>query len=165
MRTDGQREYVHAASLGFGRGKYPYAKGSPIMENILTWKDRDDWTAQLAMMEQYDQHYNIYDHEAHIHDDPLSIIGMHPAENTITGSRLELMCLELVACRIPELTNTPLLELLNYPRWILDRFLDDGRKVRKAEEEEAEKMRQNLESLNDNPRNKKRRPRGGEALP
>jgi hypothetical protein len=138
------------------------------MDNILNWKGKDDWTAQLAMMETYDQFYGIFDHESHLLDDPLSVIGMHPAENAITGSRLELMSLELVACRLPELTNTPLLELLSYPRWFLDKLLEDGRKVRKAEEEEAEKMRKNLEELNANkPGNKgnKRGQKNGNTLP
>lgn len=117
------------------------------MDNILNWKGKDDWTAQLSLMEEYDQYYGIFDHEAHMLTDPLSIIGMHPAENAISGSRLELMSLELVACRIPELTNTPLLELLGYPRWFLDKLLEDGRRVRKNEEEEAEKMKKHLEEM------------------
>lgn len=138
------------------------------METILTWTGQDDWTAQLALMETYDQHYGIFDHEAHLHDDPLSVIGMHPAENTVRGSRLELMTLELVACRIPELTNTPLLELLNYPRWLLERFLEDGRKVRKQEEAEALKMKQQLEQLGEQGRGKgkpKPRNQGENAMP
>lgn len=138
------------------------------MDNILKWTGKDDWTAQLAMMETYDQFYGIFDHESHLLDDPLSVIGMHPAENAINGSRLELMSLELVACRLPELTNTPLLELLNYPRWFLDKLLEDGRKVRKAEEEEAEKMRKNLEELNANKgqgKGNKRGQKNGNTLP
>lgn len=152
--------------LGFGRKKPPLRKGSDILETILTWKGNDDWTAQLALMETYDQHYGIFDHEAHLHDDPLSVIGMHPAENTVKGSRLELMTLELVACRIPELTNTPLLELLTYPRWLLERFLDDGRKVRKQEEAEALKMKQQLEQLSEGQGKRgKPRPQGGGNAP
>jgi len=124
----------------------------------LNWEGQDDWTAQLGLMESYDQYYGIFDHEAHVHDDPLSIIGMHPAENTVKGSRLELMTLELVACRIPELTNTPLLELLTYPRWLLERFLEDGRKVRKQEEAEAAKMKAQLDQLADQQGKGKRKP-------
>lgn len=138
------------------------------MDNILNWKGKDDWTAQLSLMETYDQYYGIFDHEAHMLDDPLSIIGMHPAENAITGSRLELMTLELVACRLPELTNTSLMELLSYPRWFLDKLLEDGRKVRKAEEEEAAKMRKNLEEMAANkqqPRGGKRRQQNSNTLP
>ena len=128
------------------------------MENLLTWQGKDDWTAQLSMMETYDQYYGIFDHDTHMLDDPLSIIGMHPAENAITGSRLELMTLELVACRLPELTNTSLMDLLQFPRWFLDKLLEDGRKVRKAEEEEAAKMRKNLEEM---AANKQQQPKGG----
>lgn len=138
------------------------------MDNILNWKGKDDWTAQLSLMEQYDQYYGIFDHESHLLDDPLSVIGMHPAENAITGSRLELMTLELVACRLPELTNTSLLELLSYPRWFLDKLLEDGRRVRKNEEEEALKMRKNLEEMAANkqqPKGNKRGNHNPNALP
>lgn len=144
------------AGLGFGHGKYPFARGSTILENILEWRGKDDWTAQLSMMEHYDKFYGIYDHEAHERDDPLSIIGMHPAEDAVSGSRLELTALDVLACRLPELTNTPLMDVLKYPRWFLERLLDDARKVRRVEEEEAEKMRVQLENtLNGNGRGKK----------
>lgn len=114
---------------------------------MLTHGSHDDWTAQLSMMEEYDKYYDIFDHDLHADHDPLSIIGMHPAENPITGSRLETLALEVVAYRIPELTNSSLLEVLNFPRWLLDRYVADGRKARIRDEKEAEEMKENLDAL------------------
>lgn len=96
---------------------------------------KDDWTVQLAMMEEYDQTYGIFDHEALGEMDPLAIIGMHPAEDVHTGNRIELLMNELMATRIPEITNTPLLDLLRYPKYYLDWMIREGRKARRKEDE------------------------------
>lgn len=76
----------------------------------------------------------------------MAVIGMHPAEDFITGSRLELISREILGCRLPELTNTSLLELMQYPRWFLDRLIKDGRKSRSTEEDITRQMEQNLEN-------------------
>jgi len=104
----------------------------------------DDWTRQLAMMETYDQSMGIFDHDSAEMTDPLSVIGFHPAEDPVTGNRLEILMRELIACRIPELTNTPLAELLNYPRHLLDMLLKDGRKARKKEEADITQLNLDL---------------------
>jgi hypothetical protein len=91
-------------------------------------------------MEEYDQTYGIFDHESYGESDPLAIIGMHPAEDVITGNRIQLLMNELMACRIPEITNTPLIELMHYPRHYLDGLLKEGRKARKKEDDVVEQI-------------------------
>jgi hypothetical protein len=101
-------------------------------------------------MEEYDQTYGIFDHESFGEDDPLAIIGMHPAEDVITGGRIELLMNELMACRIPEITNTPLIDLMNYPRHYLDRLLKEGRKARKKEDDVVDQITAETKATKDN---------------
>lgn len=126
--------------MNFGKGINPYAPGSPLYDLIMRRKVADDWTSQLAFMEEYDQTYGIFDHDLNGDNDPLAIIGMHPAEDVITGGRIQLLMNELMACRIPEITNTPLIELMNYPRHYLDGLLKEGRKARKKEDEVVDQI-------------------------
>lgn len=108
----------------------------------------DDYVAQLALMEAYDQEYNIFDHESRGDSDPLAIIGMHPSEDPVTGSKLDLVLREMIGTRLPELTNTSLLDLLAMPRWFLDRLLKEARKNRTEELKVAENLMEQAESLN-----------------
>lgn len=104
----------------------------------------DDWTRQLAFMETYDQSMELFDHERNPEGDPLSVIGMHPGEDAVTGNRLEVLMCELIACGIPEQTQTPLHQLLQYPRYLLDRLLRDGRKARMKQEADINQLNLDL---------------------
>jgi len=101
---------------------------------------RDDFSRQLAFLEAYDKTYGIFDHDLKGSSDPLAIIGHHPAEDVVTYSRTELLLTEILATRLPELTNTSLMELLELPRWFLDKLLEKGRINRKKEEAATEKL-------------------------
>lgn len=105
---------------------------------------KDDWTRQLAMMEAYDQSYSIFDHESFETTDPMAIIGMHAPENAYTNNRLDNLIRELVACRIPELLNTSIVDLLEFPLWRLEKYLKEGRKVRVAEDELSDQLEKAL---------------------
>lgn len=112
---------------------------------VMTETYTDDRTRQLAMMETYDQTFGIYDHDAHLKDDPLSIIGMHPAEDAITGGPIEILMRELIAHGIPERTGTPLLQLMNFPRYYLDVLLKDGRKAHQVEQDNINQLNLDLD--------------------
>lgn len=105
----------------------------------------DGMTAQLLMTEAYDQGYGIFDHESFDATDPLSIIGMHPAEDIITGSKISVLEDELVAIRLPELTNTPLVELMNWPKYKLDRWINKLRPGVQKEQERTKELERQLE--------------------
>lgn len=107
----------------------------------------DDYVAQLALMEAYDQEYGIFDHDGLSNLDPLAVIGMHPSEDPVTGSRLDIVLREMIATRLPELTNTPLLDLLEMPRWFLDKLLAEARKNRKEEERIAQDLSKQADQL------------------
>lgn len=110
----------------------------------MTATIEDDITAELALMEMYDQTYEIFDHERLGRIDQMSIIGMHPVEDPLTGGGLELISREIIACRLPELTNTPLLDLLRYPRWFLDGLISDAQKAKRKEDEAMIKLQDDL---------------------
>lgn len=108
----------------------------------MTAQVEDDLSRQLLLMETYDQTYDIYDHERM--GKPMAVISMHPAEDVITGSRLKTVARELVALRLPEITNTPLVELMNYPRWLLDDLITDARKAKVQEDTTTKQFEQQL---------------------
>lgn len=105
------------------------------MDTLLRYTGKDDFTNQLLLMEQYDQYFEIWDHENGDPSDQLAVIGMHPAEDPVTGSKMETLARELISSRLCEATNTPLLQLMNYPRWFLDSLLKDSRIARVKEAE------------------------------
>jgi hypothetical protein len=74
----------------------------------------------------------------------MAIMRMHPAEDMATGNRLRSLMRELVACRIPEMTNEPLSKLLEYPLDILEEYLVEGRKAQKHTEQTTAKLESEL---------------------
>lgn len=111
---------------------------------ILNTKIDDDRSKRLVMLEAYDQTFGIFDHEneGHKPENQMAIMRMHPAEDMATGNRLRGLMKELVACRIPELTNEPLSTLLKYPLDILEEYLIEGRKALSH----STKLQQDLEA-------------------
>lgn len=108
----------------------------------------DDWTSQLAFLEEYDNTFGIFDHERNGDADPLAIIGMHPAEDVVTGSAKRLLMRQLIACRIPEITHTPILELMNFPRYELEEFIREGKAARNKEEAGFEEIQEQIRKQN-----------------
>lgn len=133
-------------AVGFGENVSPYTAGTATYEVILNTKVKDDRSKRLIMLEAYDQTFGIFDHEAlgHLPENQMSLMRMHPAEDTETGSRLRGLMRELVACRIPEMTNEPLSQLLKYPLDILEEYLVEGRKARTHQENVTRQFENNL---------------------
>lgn len=111
---------------------------------ILNTRIDDSRSKRLVMLEAYDQTFGIFDHEKEGHkpENQMAVMRMHPAEDMATGNRLRGLMKELVACRIPELTNEPLSRLLKYPLDILEEYLVEGRKARAH----SEKLQNDLEA-------------------
>lgn len=105
-----------------------------MYNTILNIKNADAVTANLALLESYDQDFGLFNHDTDAGKTPFAVLRMHPAENPTAGSKTMLIIRELLACRVPELTNTPLMELLEYPRWILDEILEEARPAAKKEQ-------------------------------
>lgn len=138
--------YHHIGLHDFGKEITPFTEGTPLYNLIMGKTVKDDFTSQLMFLEAYDETFGIFDHATFDHNDPMSIIAMHPSEDMVTGSRLVSYSRELMACRIPELTNKPIDELMRLPKWYLDDLLKDGRKARHREDAEVEKMQADLKA-------------------
>lgn len=104
----------------------------------MTCEAADGFAAQLVLAESYDIDYGLYKH-GEIENDPMAIINMHDGELIYGESKLFLLMDELIACRIPEHTNTPVLQLLEWPKHVLDRYIA---KYRPRAQKEAETVRQ-----------------------
>jgi len=119
--------------MDFGEGISPYKPGTHTYDIILNTQTDDDRTKRLILLEAYDQTFGLFDHvnEGFKPENQMAIMRMHPAEDMATGNRLRGLMRELVACRIPEMTNEPLSKLLEYPLDILEEYLVEGRKAQK----------------------------------
>ena len=132
----------HVGNVDFGRGITPYSSDTVLRTIYMTETIRDDYTRQLALLEGYDMTYGIYDHENG--NRPMAVIGHHPAEDVVTHGRLVTKLRELVALRLPELTHTPVMELMNYPRWLLDKLIEDAQRVKVKEDQTAKEFEDKL---------------------
>lgn len=92
------------------------------MKELLERKYGDPIRNRLAMLEVYDTQYGIYDHNK-VNADPMAVFLMHPAEDPLTDSRLEILMRDILDKRLPELLNMDVFSILNLPRVWLDFFL------------------------------------------
>ncbi len=113
---------IHLLDPHFGVTVNPYDRDQPVMKELLEGKRLDPLTTQLSLMECYDIQYGLYDHLSE-HSDPRALFHQHAAEDYITGSLLEIRLREILHKRLPELLNTPLMDILQYPNWMLDMLL------------------------------------------
>lgn len=141
----------HIASPYFGAGISPFKEGTELYDILMNHSVPDALSAQLVLNEAYDIDYGIFDHDnPSAEDSVMAVIGMHGAETVWGDSKLYSLMDELVACRIPELTNTSLQDLLNWPRHHLDRMIKrykpgakkEAETVKEIEEAIAESKRQ-----------------------
>lgn len=72
--------------LGFGLDRED--KPGPIEDLLREAGILESRDAQLLMREAYEQAYGLFDHEHYSVKRPLSIVGMHPKENTSAYSLL-----------------------------------------------------------------------------
>lgn len=128
----GKEYYSHMTLKSFGAGISPYSETSPFLHLIKTGTIKDDITQQLEMMEEYDRTYGLYDHSAS--DDLMSVMFLHPEEDPVTGSRMEVFITELISLRLPELLQEGIVSILtNFPMWYLEKLMDQVRKIREGE--------------------------------
>jgi len=134
-------------SIDFGEDISPYTQGTHMYDVIMNTKIDDPRSKRLVMLEAYDQTFKLFDHAnlGHLPEHQMAVMRMHPAEDMATGNRLRGLMKELVACRIPELTNEPLSRLLQYPLDILEEYLVEGRKARAHQETVQRKLEEGLE--------------------
>lgn len=79
----------------------------------------------------YDEEYELYKHSES--SDLDSVFFQHPEEDVVTGSRYEKLVLELLSLKVPEVTNESLSDLLEYPRYLLEKIIKEVKKVRAKE--------------------------------
>lgn len=81
----------------------------------------DNIAGQLALTEAYDLTYGIYtQQEAH---DPISIVSMHPHEDYVTDGAVVSLAKRVMASKLPSVTHTSLVELMEYPMAMLEELL------------------------------------------
>lgn len=144
----------HLGASNFWRGIDPFRHNTELRNVFLHVSGIDDITAQLLLTETYDKVYGIFNHDAVnlpkddgtiYNPDPMAVQGMHPAEDPVSHSSAILLMRELMVSKLPEITQTPIMEMMNWPRYVLDSLLDEHRKAMKAarvkEKEEEDKHR------------------------
>ena len=134
----------HVGSPSFGEGITPFTEGTDAFDTIMNLKADDGFTAQLALAESYDIDYGLYQHGA-LENDPMAVINMHPGELVYGESKMFALMDELIACRIPEHTNTPVADLLQWPKFMLDRYINKYRPRAQKESETVRQMELQLE--------------------
>ena len=105
----------------------------------------DPIAIQILLMEAYETVYGICDHDGAAYDNPLSVVSMHPKEDTSTYSRLygELMRFaneELFR----EMWGVSILEVLEMPKDVVDEMYRITRDVMEVRNQNGESMSRKL---------------------
>ena len=90
---------------------------------------RDEVELQLLMTELYDEHYGICNHDIADHEDPMSLIGLHPKEDRFTHSRLDYMRQDFIRYKVHEHSGLSYLEFKQLPLYEMELLLEDCRKI------------------------------------
>lgn len=126
-------------SVDFGQGISPYDRELPVMQQLLQSRSVDPYINQLALLEAYDTQYGIYDH-----DNPEGLSGaafhMHLGEDYLTNGGVEMRLRELIAMKVPELTQTGVFDLMIQPSWVLDTLIDAARATEEPKPEEIQRQ-------------------------
>jgi hypothetical protein len=91
-------------------------EAGPIEDLLRRAKVLDSRTAQLLMREAYEQHYGLFDHEHLSEMRPLSLVAMHPKENTSAYSALYRMAYKYQQYDILKKWGLNYQEFLSLPR-------------------------------------------------
>lgn len=130
---DGDRYYFnHVGLKSFGHGTGTFHNNSSILDLVLTKTIKDPITQRLALLEEYDKTFGLYNHDEE--EDISSVLWLHPEEDPVSYGRAAIMMVEIMGCGLPELTNEPLSTLMDYPRHILEPLME---RAKKAKEEQA----------------------------
>lgn len=84
---------------------------------------------QLLLMDKYDFIYGICNHDLVEASRPLSIIALHPAENTDAGSTIYERIDQFATLQVGKYFNLSLTEFLEYPRDIVIHILEIASKM------------------------------------
>lgn len=132
--VDTERFYFnHVGLKSFGDNTGTFDLQSSIRDLVLTKTIHDPITQKLALLEEYDKTFGLYNHDEE--EDISSVLWLHPEEDPVSYSRGSIMMVEIMGCGLPELTNEPLSALMEYPRHILEPLME---RAKKAKEKQAE---------------------------
>lgn len=139
----------HVASAWFGKRDNLSNIGLFDSDNIvgqvtLTGICKDRIEASLILREAYDLTYKIYSQEES--NDPISIMKMHPTEDSITDGGVASLIERVMRSKLPSLTNTSLLDLIEMPSSILEPLIDIANKKVEKESSAAEELLSNMEN-------------------
>lgn len=128
--TNGGSQVVvhHVSTITFADDKKALSEDGRIYNALMHMGKKSDIGISFALLESYDIDYDIFNHDDPNVDDPMAIVLQHPAEDMSVGSPLELAIKELLECDLPNKTNTPLMELLEYPPHLLNSMIKDAKK-------------------------------------
>lgn len=138
----------HVASAWFGRRDDLSKIGMFDTDNIvgqvtLTGICKDKLEASLILREAYDLTYKIYPQEQS--NDPISIMKMHPTEDHITDGEVATLIDRIVRSKLPSLTNTSLLDLIEMPSSILEPLITIANEKVERESSAAEDLLSDME--------------------
>jgi hypothetical protein len=139
---EGNTTIHHVAAPFFGHGISPFQEGTESFDLIMNHSAPDGMTAQLLLMEAYDIDYGLFPHgEVDGPDGIMSVVGAHDAEMLYGESKMYALMDELVSCRIPEMTNTSVHTLLEWPKYVLDRMIKRYRPGAQKDAQTAEELK------------------------
>lgn len=95
-----------------------------VGQSVLKLSNLDNIAAQLALTEAYDITYGIY--TATEARDPINIVTMHPHEDYVTDGSVISLAKRIMASKLPTVTHTTLVELMEYPLVILEELLEQA---------------------------------------
>lgn len=135
----------HVSTPGFG---YDILQQSTPTTLDTLWSEAkvtDPIAIQILLLEAYETVYGICDHDGEAYDNPLSLVTMHPKEDTSSYSRLygELMRFaneELFR----EMWGVSILELLEMPKDVVEEMYRITRDIMAARNEDGESMSRKL---------------------
>jgi hypothetical protein len=106
------------------------------LDELLAYANPVDGVmASILMMESYDTTFGLHSHEDE--HEPLSLITMHPKENTLLNGKLQTTIKAFRKHRVGHHMNMSLSEFLNYPRHVTKMILKDCEDAERTEAKRA----------------------------
>lgn len=116
-----------------------------IGKTVLNLKSIDNIAGQLVLMEAYDLTYGLYSEEEA--RDPLQVVAMHKHEDYVTDGAVITLARRVMASKLPATTHTPLVDLMEYPKVILEQLLEQAERKVELENKEADKLKVHLDNM------------------
>ena len=116
---------------------------------MMTLPALDSIGAQIALTEAYDHTYGIFNYDG-IDYNPLSIVAMHPVEDTLKVGLKPFMIKRFRMYDIHKRYGLSLTELLALPRDTVTDIFDDAAKAIAEEEEQMQEIQNEMrEAINE----------------